>query len=507
MPNDQQVNKRIAKNSIFLYFRMFVTMAIGLYASRVVLRVLGASDYGLYNVVGGVLTLFTMFSSALTIGTQRFLSYAIGDNDVAKLKRTFSIALGLHVKLSAIILILAETIGLWFLYKYINIPEGRLNAAVWIYQFSIIAFLVNLIQIPFQSCLIAHERMNMYAYMSIYDAVMKLLVVFLIQWLFVDKLIAYGFLVLVVNITSVLIYNYYCRRNFEECTFRIAHDQQLTKEIINYTGWNLFGGSLSFFTGQGINILLNIFCGTVVNAARGLSLSVNTMITQFVNNFQVAVNPQIIKQFAAKEWESLHKLVINNARIAEYLFLLIAIPIFLETEFLLKLWLGEYPEYTAIFVQILLLQTAESPLDYPLGMLIHASGKMKWPSIVTVIPLITIFFVSFILLKLGYSPVSVYVASAVIFLWKNFTDLYYAHKYSGISITRVLKEVYLNVIIGAIIMFMIPYFIHIQMEAGWTRFLLVGSVSVLSSLIVTYFWGMTPGMRLMVKNKFLSKVK
>ena len=501
MSSDQQVNKRIAKNSIFLYIRMFVTMAIGLYTSRVVLQVLGASDYGLYNVVGGVLTLFTMFSSALTVGTQRFLSYAIGENDSDKLKRTFSIAFGLHVMLAAIILVLAETVGLWFLYTYLNIPEGRLTAAVWVYQFSIIGFLVNLVQVPFQSSLIAHEKMNMYAYMSIYDAVMKLLIVFLLMWVDYDKLIAYAFLVFAVNLTSVLIYNYYCRRNLDECSFRIVRDKQLTKEILSYTGWNLFGGSLSFFTGQGINILLNIFCGTVVNAARGLSVSVNNLITQFVNNFQVAVNPQIIKQYASKEWGSLHKLVINNARIAEYLFLIIAVPIFIETDFLLKIWLGDYPEYTAIFVQILLLQTAESPLDYPLGMLIHASGKMKWPSIVVAVPLISIFFVSYFLLKQGYSPVSVYIASAIIYLWKNGTDLYFAHKYSGISVLRVLKDVYLNVIIGGAIMFVIPYIVSCQMEIGWTRFIVVGIISVITSIIVIYTWGLTPGMRSMVREK------
>ena len=231
MSSDQQVNKRIAKNSIFLYIRMFVTMAIGLYASRVVLQVLGASDYGLYNVVGGVLTLFTMFSAALTVGTQRFLSYAIGEKDSEKLKRTFSIAFGLHVTLAAIILVLAETLGLWFLYTYLNIPDGRLTAAVWVYQFSIIGFLVNLVQVPFQSCLIAHERMNMYAYMSIYDAVMKLLIVLMLMWVDYDKLITYAFLIFAVNITSVLIYNYYCRKNFDECTFRIVRDWQLTKVV------------------------------------------------------------------------------------------------------------------------------------------------------------------------------------------------------------------------------------------------------------------------------------
>lgn len=501
MPTDPQVNKRIAKNTAFLYIRMFITMAIGLYASRIVLRVLGASDYGLYNVVAGVLTMFSMFSAALTVGTQRFLSYAIGDNDNVKLKRTFSIALGLHVKLALMILVLAETVGLWFIINYLNIPDGRLTAAIWVYQFSIIGFLVNLVQIPFQSCLIAHERMNMYAYMSIYDAIMKLLIVFLVQWVIFDKLIVYGFLSLVVNLLSILIYNIYCRHHFAECTFHIEKDKELTKEIIRYTGWNVFGGSLSFFTGEGINILLNIFCGTIVNAARGISLSVNNMITQFVNNFQVAVNPQIIKQYASKEWESLHKLVIANARIAEYLFLLIAIPVFLETDFLLTKWLGDYPEYSAVFVRILLIQAAESPLDYPVGMLIHASGKMKWPSLVTAVPLFSIFFVSWVLLKMGYSPVSVYVISAVFYLWKSGADLYFAHKYSGISVSQVLRQAYLNVILGGAIMFIIPYLVSRQMDSGWVRFLIVGTVSVITSAVVIFFWGLTPAMRDMVKAK------
>lgn len=507
MPDNKQVNKRIAKNSIFLYFRMFVTMAIGLYTSRIVLQVLGASDFGLYNVVGGVLTLFTMFSAALTVGTQRFLSYAIGNHDDAKLERTFSIAFGLHVMLAVIILVLAETVGLWFVYTYLNIPDGRFIAAIWIYQFSIIGFLANLIQVPFQSCLIAHERMNMYAYMSIYDAVMKLLVVFMLQLVTYDKLISYGLFILIINITSILIYNVYCRKHFSECKYRIVKDKQLTKEILNYTGWNLFGGSLGFFTGQGINILLNIFCGTVINAARGLSMSVNNLVSQFVNNFQMAVNPQIIKQFATQEWESLHKLVIVNARMAEYLFLLIAIPFFLETDFLLKLWLGEYPEYTAIFVQILLIQAAESPLDYPLGMLIHASGRMKWPSIFVVVPLISIFFVSYALLKAGFSPVSVYIASASIYLWKNISNLYFAHKYSGISVSRVLKDVYFNVIVGGAAIFIVPYLIVINMEAGWLRFLVVGAVCALTSAVVIYFWALTPGMRTIVISKAKSFIR
>lgn len=505
--NQQNTNKRIAKNTLMLYIRMLITVVVSLYTSRIILQVLGVSDYGLYNVVGGVVASFSMLSAALTVGSERFLTYAMGERDEEKLKKTFSIALGLHLFLALILLFLAETIGLWFVYNYLNVPDGRMPATIWIYQFSVITFLINLIQVPFQSCLISHERMNMYAYMSIYDVVMKLLILFFIQIIPFDKLILYGAMILIVQLSSVIVYNHYCCKHFEECTWHIQTDKQLTLEMLSYTGWNLFGGSMGFLNGQGINILLNIFCGTIVNAARGLSMSINNIISQFVQNFQTAVNPQIVKQYAAKEYESLFQLVINNARLAEYLYLLIAIPAFIEIDFVLQVWLGEVPTYTAIFVQIILLQSALSPADYPIGMLIHASGKLKWPSIVTVIPLYSIFIISYVLLKNGYSPVSIYIVSAVLYIWRNITNLYFAHKYSGIPIRTVVKRVYTNTLCGAVLMFIIPYIISLQLPSGWSRFLIVCTTSVIWSLIVIYFIGLTKGMRTIVIDKIRNKLK
>lgn len=502
----QDNNKRIAKNAIYLYFRMFITMAVSLYTSRVVLHVLGVSDYGLYNVIGGVVASFSMLSSALTVGTQRFLTYAMGEKDKDKLIQTFSVAFGLHVFLAFIVLVLAETIGLWFVYNKMNIPDGRMMATICVYQFSIIAFIVNLVQIPFQSCLISHEKMNIYAYMSIYDVVMKLLIVYIINVIMTDKLILYSAMILVVQISSTLIYNYYCRKNFSECNFKIVFNKQLINDMLIYTGWNLFGGGLDFVTGQGINILFNIFCGTIVNAAQGIAQSVNSIICKFVSNFQIAVNPQIVKQFASKEYASLYRLVINNSRLAEYLYLIIAIPIFVEIEFILKLWLGEVPEYTATFVRIILLQSALCPMDYPVGMLIHASGKMKWPSIVTALPLYSIFIIAYFLLNNGYSPTIVYGVSAVLFIWKNLTNMYYAHKYSGISIVSILTEVYLNVIVGGTMMFIFPYFVSIMpFNVEWLKFLVVGVVSILSSVVVVYNWGLSKNMRRSLLTKLKSK--
>ena len=495
-----QNNSRIAKNTLYLYFRMFLTLCVGLYASRIVLKVLGASDFGLYNVIGGILTMFTMFSAALTIGTNRFLAYAIGEDDNIKLEKTFSLALYLHILLAVIILLLLESFGLWFLETQMNIPQGRENAAFWVYQFTIFAFVLSLIQVPFQASIVAHEQMGIYAYMSIYDVFMKLFIVILIQYINIDKLILYAALIFVLQATSMVIYNIYCQRHFFECRFRLKWDTQLAKQFASYSGWNLIGGSQAFFTNEGLNILLNIFCGTVVNAARGLAMMVNNYVLQFINNFQMAANPQIIKLYAAKDFQALFRLVINNCRIAEYLYLMVAIPIFIEIDYLLYLWLGDYPEYTTMFVQIVLIQSALTPLNNPVGMIVHATGKMKWLSIAS-LGLLMIFPISYIILKAGQSPVWVFVTSAIIWTWSNISQIYFAHKYTGIKYSNILRDAYLNTLIGGAIMFVIPYFVFQNMSMGLPRLITVCSVSILISLIVIYFWGLTKGMRQIVNSK------
>lgn len=499
-----QNNKRIAKNTLYLYIRMFFTLGVGLYTSRVILRVLGASDFGLYNVIGGMLTMFTMFSTALTIGTNRFLTYAIGEGNYQKLEKTFSMALYLHILLAVIILILSETFGLWFLLTQMNIPIGRETAAFWVYQFTVFAFLLSLVQVPFQASLISHEQMNIYAYMSIYDVVVKLLIVILLQYVVFDKLIFYTFLIFILQSVTVTIYNIYCQRHYSECRFKIKWDSALAKQFASYSGWNLIGGSQTFFTNQGVNILLNIFCGTVVNAARGLAVNVNNCVLQFINNFQMAANPQIIKLYATKDYDSLFRLVINNCRIAEYLYLMIAIPAFIEVDYVLYLWLGNYPYYTPIFVQIILIQSALAPLNSPVGMIVHATGKMKWLSIAS-LGLLTIFPLSFYILKAGYSPVWVFVVSAIIWSWSNISQIYFAHNYTGISYKSIFKDVYLNTFIGGMVMFIIPWLISLNMPIGLSRFLIVFLTSGITSVSVIYTWGLTPGMRTMV-NKKLSSV-
>ena len=486
---------------------MMITMIVGLYTSRVVLQVLGESDYGLYSVIGGLLTMFTMISSALQVGTQRFLSFALGEGDKIKLKNTFSIAFGLHCIVAFVIVLLAETVGLWFLNNYLNIPEGRETAAFWIYQFTIIGFAFNFLQVPFQSCLISHEKMKIYAYMSIYDVFMKLLMVFLIQVLNTDKLITYGALILAIQISSVIIYNIYCRKNFEECSYSFIVDKKLIKEILSYSGWNLLGGAAWVFSGQGVNILFNIFCGTAVNAARGISNSVNSLVNQFVGNVQIAANPQIVKLFASNELENLHALLIKNSRLVAYLFLLIAIPSSIEIKFVLKIWLGDYPQYTDVFIQIMFIEFFFKTINQPILYSIHASGQMKWQNIINSTLQLLIFPFSWFFLKLGCMPPVVCLISLFFHMINNIGCLYFSNKYTRLPIKLVVREVYLNTIIGGIIMFILPWIVSLQFEEGWLRFVLVSTISLFTSLIVIYFYGLTRGMRSVVNEKVKLFVK
>jgi O-antigen/teichoic acid export membrane protein len=480
-------------------------MIVTFYATRVVLRVLGASDFGLYNVVGGIVSMFSMFGTTLTAGTQRFMNFALGENDIPKLKQTFSIALCLHIVIIILLLIIAETFGLWFLQTQMNIPDGRATAAFWVYQFSVVALMLNLFQVPFSSCLIAHEEMNMYAYMSIYDAVMKLLIVFLIQWITFDKLILYAAFIFLVLVSSTFIYIIYCRHRFEECSFRLLWNKKLAKQIIEYSGWNIFGTSLSFFTGQGINIVLNIFCGTIINAARGLAMTVNTAIVQFCSNFQVAVNPQIVKNYAAKEYHQMYNLMVNNARIVEYLYLFVAIPAFLEIEFALDLWLGigAYPEITPTFLRIILIQSAFQVVNRPMVTAVHASGRLKWPNLTAGISLMMMLPVSYLILKLGGSATMVFIVCAFMWTFDNIWDIYWPHKYTGIPVKMILGKIYLNIFIGIIPMFLIPFAVSriVTFSNQIVEFFVVCGVSVIVSSVVIYFWGLTPGMRTLVNSK------
>ncbi|MGL4583180.1 MAG: oligosaccharide flippase family protein, partial [Flavobacterium sp.] len=340
--------KTIAKNTLFLYFRMFLIMGVTLYTSRVVLQQLGISDYGIYSLVGGIVAMLGFFNAAMSSATQRYLSFDIGKGDEQKLRKTFSATLTIHILIAVLALILAETIGLWYINYKMVFPDDRLYAVNVVYQFSILTFLLAIVQVPYNALIIARERMKVYAYVSILEAGLKLAIVFILI-LGEDKLILYSILIFVVAFVIRMIYQLYCQRQFKESKYRFEYDKEYFGELLAYSGWNLFGNFAAVARGQGVNMVLNLFFGTVVNAAYGITMQIQGAVQMFVTNFQMAVNPQIIKSFASGDKERMFNLVFQSSKFSYFLILLIVGPLVFNIDFILELWLGEVPQATNVF--------------------------------------------------------------------------------------------------------------------------------------------------------------
>lgn len=324
-------NKRIARNTLLLYFRMLFLMIISLYTSRIVLNALGVEDFGIYNVAGGVVAMFSILSGSLSAAISRFITYELGKNNVLKLKTIFSSAITIQIGLGIVIAFFAETIGIWFLNTQMNIPIERMTAANWVLQFSIITFIINLISVPYNAVIIAHEKMSAFAYISIFEAIGKLLIAYLITISPIDKLIFYAILMCGVAIAIRLLYGYYCKRHFDECRFHFIWNKQIFQQIFSFAGWNFIGASSAVLRDHGGNIIINLFCGPTVNAARGIAFQVNNAIQGFVSNFMTALNPQITKSYAAKNYTYMMTLIFQGARLSFYMLLLLSLPIIINT--------------------------------------------------------------------------------------------------------------------------------------------------------------------------------
>lgn len=333
MASGDSSNKRIAKNTLLLYFRMVLIIIVGLYTSRVVLNTLGVSDYGIYNVVGGIVSMLAFLNSAMVAASQRFISFELGTDDSERLKKVFCTSVSIHIVLALIIFLIAETLGLWFVNTHLNIPAERMGAANWVYQCSILTLMLTVVSVPYNSCIVAHEHMKAFAYVSILEAVLKLLVVYLLLVGAVDKLVLYAILVAAVAFVIRIIYGIYCKRHFEECTYRFVLDRKLFKEMFAFAGWSIIGNLGFSMKDQGSNIILNLFFGTAVNAARGIAMQVNGIISNFSNNFTMALNPQITKQYAAGGTKASMELVYLGCRFSFFLLLMIVIPVFINMDY------------------------------------------------------------------------------------------------------------------------------------------------------------------------------
>lgn len=399
-------NKTIAKNTLMLYIRMFITMIVSLYTSRVILQVLGVEDYGIYHSVGGITMLMTFVNHALATGTSRYITYSLGKNDERELNIVFSTALTIHIALAIFIVFVAETVGLWFLYNKLIIPPERMSAALYCYQMSIVTVVLGITQVPYNALIIGHERMNMYAYTSIVEVILKLVIVYVLYISPVDKLKVYATLFMLLSAGMRIFYRVYCIKQFKEAHYHFELDKKYVKEIGSFSGWSLFTNGALALNGHGILILLNMFFSPAVVAARAISLQVNGAVVQFVNSFRTAVNPQITKRWAAGDFQGSKTLVLESAKFCYYLVLVFAIPIIFTTETLLQLWLGQVPEYAVRFLQLVLVETLFKVVDSSLYQALYAKGQIRENASVSTLILIICFAGTYVFLRLGYSPLA-----------------------------------------------------------------------------------------------------
>ena len=378
MENTYQRNNRIAKNTSLLYLRMLLLMTLSLYTSRVVLNTLGVSDFGIYNAVGGFIAMFAVINGTLAGAISRFITYELGKNNIDQLKNIFSTSLNIQIGFAIIIFILAELIGIWFLNTQMNIPQERIMAARWVFQFSLIAFIVNMISVPYNAIIIAHEKMSAFAYISLLEAVLKLLIVLCLTLSPYDKLIIYSLLLLIVSIILRIIYGIYCKRQFVECKYSFSVDRKLFKDMCSFSGWNLFGQIVWISNTHGIGVIINIFFGVIYNAALSIANQINNVLKSFIYNFTTAINPQLTKSYAANELKYMNALIIRSSKYSAHLITIIGIPIFFEIDTILKIWLGDVPLYTSVFVRLYLIDTLfSSALSNALITGIMATGKLK----------------------------------------------------------------------------------------------------------------------------------
>lgn len=439
----QSNNTQIAKNTIFLYFRMILLMLVSLYTSRVVLSTLGIDDYGIYNVVGGFIGMFAFLNGAMAGCTQRFITIALGKGDEQNLKKVFSTCVITHGMIALIVFILAETIGLWFVLEKLVIPENRMTAAMVVYQCSIVSTMVMIMSFPYNADIIAHEKMSAFAYISIFEAFANLGVVYLLYIGLFDKLAFYAVLLLIVKVSVIVVYRIYCKRHFVESVFRWLFDKRLLKEILSFTGWNLWGGIAGTLMGQGINVLLNMFFGPAVNAARGVAVQVQSAVQMFATNFQTALNPQMMKSYASGELQAMHMLLFRSAKFTFMLLLCLMLPLMLEIDFVLGLWLKQVPEYTNVFVCFMLCISMIDAVSNPFMTASAATGKVKvYQSVVGGI-LLMIVPIAYVTLRLGAEPYAVFVVHFSVAVFAFVARLTIVKRLINLSVRRYIGEVIL----------------------------------------------------------------
>lgn len=489
-------NKRIAKNTMFLYFRMFLIMGVSLYTSRVILKTLGAEDFGIYNVVGGIVTMFSFLNGSLGAATSRYITFELGRKDYIKLNKIFNVALVTHVFIGIIIAVLAETVGLWFFYEKMIIPDNRLDAAFWVYQISILTAMFSLTQVPYNATIIAHENMKIYAYIGIVEVFAKLLIVYLIAAAPFDRLVFYAILLFVLQAGIMVFYRLFCIKRYSESRINFCNDMVLYKDMFKYAGSDLIGNVSVLAQGQGLNLLLNMFFGPVVNAARAVAYQVQGAVTQFGSNFMTAVRPQIIKLYAQGEIKEMFKLVYLASNFSYYLMWLMILPLILEADYILSLWLGKYPDHSVSFLILVFILCLIQTLKTPRTIVLHATGKLFLANVVIGTLLCSAFPLAYVFLKMGKEPESVFWAANITMLLSEFISVFIVHKYVEYNIADYLLNVHGRCAIVTVVSLILPYFLYDRyLEPSFVRLILTCCLSTISIVATVWCIGMNKDMR------------
>ena len=491
MSDTSSANKRIAKNTLVLYVRMLFTMGISLFTSRVILQTLGVEDYGISSVVGGVISMFTFINAAMVSSTQRYLNFELVRGDANQLRSVFSTSLQIHALIALAIIVLSETVGLWFLNEKLVIPEARMTAAMWVYQCSILSCAVSIMSTPYNAVIVAHEKMSAFAYISILDVSLKLLVVYLLVVLPFDKLIILAILNLLVQLFIRYIYTLYCHRHFPESYFQFWFNKTLFKEMFGFAGWSFWGNLAAILYTQGLNMMLNIFFGPIVNAARGIAVQVQSAVQQFVGGFQTALNPQITKNYASNNLPQMHSLMFRSARFSFLLLFFLSLPVLMETNFILTLWLKTVPDDAVIFTQIMICISLIYTTANPCIIANQATGKVKIYQMVVGGILLLILPISYVVLKLGAPAYSVFIVHFCIESLAQFSRMYMLRKLIHLPLWQYMKNIYIPIVSTVAIAIILPLVVRMQVAEGWLRFLAVGFTCVLSVGASSYFIGFT----------------
>lgn len=494
-------NKRIAKNTLYLYIRTFVSMIVALYTSRKILEALGVEDFGILNVVGGVITLMAFINGSMSVATQRYLTYELGRENGGNFNQVFNIALKVHVIIAAVVLIAAETVGLWFVNTHLNIPVERMGAANWIYQATVLSSILGIIQTPYNAAIISHEHMHIFAYVGLGETFARLLIVLCLLIYPYDRLAVWGFAFFALQLTVSLIYRWYCIRKFNNCQFNLRHwDKELLKSMLGFTGWNMFGTIAWTAKDQGANILLNIFGGPVYNAARGVAGQVTGALRNLIGGFQTAVNPQITKNYASGNNEATCSLLCKSSKFSFFLMLIISVPVLAEIDYILSLWLVEVPPMASLFTRLVILENLFDTLAGPMITSLLASGRIKWYQIIVGTILLLNIPIAYILLKAGFHIATPLVISIVFMLLGNASRIIFCRKMLGLSIRSYLRLVILPITIVSFLSIVPAAIINHTMQQGFLRLIINLTVNVTTVATLVYSIGLTRTERQFILN-------